>query len=85
VVDEMARAGVSGSRIRSLVNALRSLYRWAQDRELVGRDPAANVRLPAMDATPRDRVAAPAEFGRLLAAVKPEDAVPWALAGYATA
>lgn len=85
VVDDMARAGASGSRIRSMVNALRSLYRWAQDCELVGRDPAANVRLPAMDATPRDRVAAPAEFARLLAAVKPEDAVPWALAGYATA
>jgi integrase len=85
LVDEMTRAGASGSRVRSVVNALRSLYRWAQDRELVGHDPAANVRLPAMDATPRDRVATPAEFAGLLAALKPEDALPWAFAGYATA
>jgi integrase len=85
LVDDMTRAGASGSRVRSVVNALRSLYRWAQDRELVGHDPAANVRLPAMDAKPRDRVATPAEFAQLLAALKPEDALPWALAGYATA
>jgi integrase/recombinase XerD len=85
LVDDMARAGASGSRVRSVVNALRSLYRWAQDRELVGHDPAANVRLPAMDAKPRDRVATPAEFARLLAALKLEDALPWALAGYASA
>ena len=75
----------SGSRVRSVVNALRSLYRWAQDRELVGHDPAANVRLPAMDAKPRDRVATPAEFAQLLAALKLDDALPWALAGYGTA
>jgi hypothetical protein len=66
LVDELTRDGTSGSRVRSVVNALRSLYRWAQDRELVGHDPAANVRLPAMDATPRDRVATPAEFAALL-------------------
>jgi integrase len=85
LVDDMTRAGASGSRVRSVVNSLRSLYRWAQDRDLVGHDPAANVRLPAMDAKPRDRVATPAEFAQLLAALKPEDALPWALAGYATA
>ena len=71
--------------MRSVVNALRSLYRWAQDRDLVGHDPAANVRLPAMDATPRERVATPPEFAQLVAALKLEDALPWALAGYATA
>jgi integrase len=85
VVDDMTRAGASGSRVRSVVNALRSLFRWAQDRDLVGHDPAANVRLPAMDATPRERVATPPEFVQLLAALKLEDALPWALAGYATA
>ena len=53
-IDDMTRAGASGSRVRSVVNAIRSLYRWAQDRDLVGHDPAANVRLPAMEATPRD-------------------------------
>lgn len=81
----MTRAGASGSRVRSVVNALRSLYRWAQDRDLVGHDPAANVRLPAMEAASRDRVATPAEFAGLLSVLKREDALPWALAGYATA
>jgi hypothetical protein len=74
---------MSGSRVRSIVNALRSLYRWAQDRELVANDPAARVRLPAMNATPRDRVASPAEFATLMAALKIEDALPYALAAYA--
>ena len=74
---------MSGSRVRSIVNAIRSLYRWAQERELVAHDPAARVRLPAMNATPRDRVATPAEFAALLAALEIEDALPYALAGYA--
>jgi site-specific recombinase XerD len=55
--------------VRSIVNSLRSLYRWAQDRDLVAHDPAALVRLPAMNATPIERVASPEEFERLLAAL----------------
>jgi integrase len=73
---------LSGSRVRSVVNALRSLYRWAQDRDHVGHNPAALVRLPAMNAQPRDRVASPVEFERLLAELAPDDAVPYALAAY---
>ncbi|MHB1539151.1 MAG: tyrosine-type recombinase/integrase [Solirubrobacteraceae bacterium] len=75
----------SGSRIRTIVNAIHSLYAWAQDRELVDHDPASRVRLPAMNATPRDRVATPAEMEQLLAALHPADALPYALAAYATA
>lgn len=82
LVDELAPE-LSGSRVRSIVNGLRSLYRWAQDRELTPHDPAALVRLPAMDATPIERVASPAEFARLLAALDARDALPYALAGYA--
>jgi hypothetical protein len=82
LVDDLARK-LSGSRVRSVVNALRSLYRWAQDRELVAHDPAAQVRLPAMNATRRERVATPAEFAALLGALEIEDALPYALAGYA--
>jgi integrase len=82
LVDELA-PDLSGSRVRSIVNGLRSLYRWAQDRDLTSHDPAALVRLPAMDATPIERVASPAEFARLLAALEPQDALPYALAGYA--
>jgi integrase len=82
LVDELA-PDLSGSRIRSIVNGLRSIYRWAQDRELTSHDPAALVRLPAMDATPIERVASPSEFAQLLAALEPEDALPYALSGYA--
>ncbi len=82
LVDDLA-PGLSGSRVRSIVNELRSLYRWAQDRELTSHDPAALVRLPAMGARPIERVASPSEFAELLAALEPEDAMPYALAGYA--
>ena len=82
LVDQLAPE-LSGSRVRSIVNGLRSLYRWAQDRELTSHDPAALVRLPAMDATPIERVASPSEFARLLAALEPQDGLPYALAGYA--
>lgn len=84
IVDELAPT-MSGSRVRSIVNAVRSLYRWAQDRDLANHDPAALVRLPAMDATAIDRVASPAEFARLIAALPTEDALPYALAGYGMA
>ena len=77
LVDELA-PDLSGSRVRSIVNGLRSLYRWAQDRELTSHDPAALVRLPAMDARPIERVASPGEFARLLAVLEPGDALPYA-------
>lgn len=82
LVDELTPT-LSGSRVRAIVNALRSLYRWAQDRDVVSHDPAALVRLPAMNATPIDRVASPTEFADLLAALPLDLAVPYALAGYA--
>jgi integrase len=69
VADELVAEGLSGSRVRTVVNAVRSLYRWAQDRELVNHDPAALVRLPATGEKPRDRVATPGEFARLLDAL----------------
>jgi integrase len=84
LIDKLAPTH-SGSRVRSVVNAIRSLYAWAQDRDLVEHDPAGRVRLPAVDATPRDRVATPAELTTLLAALPLADALPYALAGYATA
>lgn len=82
LVDDLT-AELSGSRVRSIVNSLRSLYRWAQDRDLTTQDPAAMVRLPAMNAKAIERVASPAEFARLLAVLEPHDALPYALAGYA--
>lgn len=43
------------------------------------------VNLPADDSTPRDRIATPGEFTYLLDQFDGPDALPWALAGYATA
>jgi integrase len=84
LVDRLTPAK-SGSRVRTVVNAIHSLYGWAQDRELAHHDPAQTIRLPAIDATARDRVATVAEMTRLLDALDPTDAVPFALAAYAGA
>lgn len=72
----------SGSRVRTVVHSVSSLFAWAQDRELVNHDPASRVRLPAMNAKPRDRVATVVEMEVLLDALEPEDALPYALASY---
>jgi hypothetical protein len=50
LIDALVEEKLSGSRVRTVVNAIRSLYAWAQDRELIDHDPAARIRLPAMDA-----------------------------------
>jgi integrase len=68
LVDELNKR-LSSSRVRGIVNSLRALYRFAEDRELADHDPAQHVRLPASTAKPRDRVATPGEFARLLAAL----------------
>lgn len=85
MVDEFHSERLSGSRIRSVVNALRTLYRWAEEREYSTGNPAAEIRLPAMDATPRDRVASPAELEQLLGTLAEDDQVPFALAAYTSA
>jgi integrase len=84
-VDDFRRTGLSSSRIRSIINAVRSLYRWAEDRDLVADNPSARIRLPADDSRERDRVATPGEFAQLLAPLETEDALPFALAAYGTA
>jgi integrase len=84
-VDDFRREGLSSSRIRSIINAVRSLYRWALDRGKTSHNPAGSIRLPANDSQPRERIAAPGEFAHLLDQLEPEDALPWALAGYGTA
>jgi integrase len=84
LVDDLAPK-LSGSRVRSVVSAIHSLYRYAMAREIVYHDPAALVQLPAMEATPRDRVVTPTELADLLAALTLADALPYGLAGYASA
>jgi Site-specific recombinase XerD len=84
-VDAFGRSDLSSSRIGSIINAVRSLYRWALDRERATDNPAEIVRLPANDSKERDRVATPGEFAYLLAKLEPADALPYALAAYGTA
>jgi integrase len=76
---------LSSSRINSIIGASRSLSRWAQKRGKLTTKLADDVQLPADDSTPRGRIATPGEFTYLLDQLKPEDALPWALAAYATA
>jgi integrase len=84
-VDGFRRAGLSASRIGSIINSARALYRWAEDRELIAEHELDRVRLPANDSVERDRVATPGEFELLLSKLDPADALPYALAGYGTA
>jgi integrase len=84
-VDGLIRRKLSSSRINSIVNASRSLYRWGEEREKVKKSPANEIRLPANDSRERDRVATPGEFAHLLDQLEDADALPWALAGYGTA
>jgi integrase len=86
-VDE-ARAGakpLSTLRIKHRVNAVRSLSRWAVKRNKIATPLAVDVDLPADDSKPRERIATPGEFAHLLDQLEPQDALPWALAAYATA
>lgn len=85
MIDEMVAEQLSGSRVRNVLNALRSLYNFAIPRELAEQSPITNIVLPAVGTKPRKRIAIPTEFQLLLAALEPPDAVPFALAAYATA
>lgn len=62
---------LSGSRVRSIVNAIRSMYAYGQLRDLTSQDPAQHVRLPALDENTgsRERIATPEEFAELLQAL----------------
>jgi integrase len=60
---------LSSSRISSIVNSIRSLYRYADERELADFNPAQEIRLPANNAKPRERVATPVELSKLIEAI----------------
>jgi integrase len=85
MVDGFVGEGLSGERIATIVNAIRSLYRWAIDREMVTDNPAALIRIPVDDSERIQRIATPGEFADFLESVPAPDALAWALAGYATA
>jgi integrase len=85
-VDAFLREERSASRISSIVNSTRALYRWGEERERVTESPAKNLRLPADESDRKEYdLPGPGEFAYLLSKLEDADALPWALAAYATA
>jgi integrase len=81
VVDRLLGQGVNPSTIRNTLDPLRSIFRWAEERELIERNPTARVKVPTVEGR-RDRIAPPDEAERLLAALPVEDRPLWATAIY---
>jgi len=85
-IDAFLREERSSSRISSIINSARSLYRWGEEREKVNESPAKNLRLPAEEVDTKDyNLPGPGEFAYRLSMLEDADALPWALAAYATA
>jgi integrase len=82
LVDELVRRGLSGSRIRGVLNALRAVLRRPLQADELQVDPTNRLDLPA-NSKPRDRAASPAEAAALLAALPDDDRAVWATAFYA--
>src|SRR3954469_5627052 len=84
-IDQLTRQGLSRSSIAQLVSLASGIYAWAAapSRRLVQRNPLRLVELPPNDEKPRTRVALAPEAAALLAALEPEDRLPYAIAFYA--
>jgi integrase len=80
--DRLIGQGLSGSKVRNVITAVKTVYRWAIDRELVGVNPTTGLRLPN-GIKHRDRAASREETVELLSAL-PVDLRPiYATAAYA--
>lgn len=84
-IDQLARKGLARSTIAKHISVASDIYAWASapSRRLVPRNPLRLVELPPNDEKPRLRVALAPEAAALLAAIDPEDRVPYAIAFYA--
>ena len=82
LVDDLVGRGLSGSRIRGVLNALRAVLRRPLQADELQADPTDRLDLPAGDRA-RDRAASPSEAAALLAALPDEDRALWATAFYA--
>lgn len=82
--DRLSREGLSRSRIANHIAVASAVYGWASraTRRLVPRNPLLAVELPPNDEKPRMRVADGAEAKALLALLREDDAVPYAIAFY---
>lgn len=83
--DRLSREGLSRSRIANHIAVASAVYGWASrpTRRIVARNPLLAVELPPNDEKPRMRVADGDEAKTLLAALREDDAVPYAIAFYA--
>jgi integrase len=84
-IDRLSAEGLSRSRIANQVSVVSAIYGWASrpTRRLVPSNPVRGLELPPNDEKPRTRVAPLEEAEQLLAALDPDDRVPYALAFYA--
>jgi integrase len=82
LVDELVRRGLSGSRVRGVLNALRAVLRRPLQADELQADPTDRLDLPAGDKA-RERAASPAEAAALLDPLPEEDRPLWATAFYA--
>ena len=83
--DRLGGEGLSRSRISTLVAVASAIYAWAitPTRRYASRNPLRLIELRPNNERPRLRVAFAGEAEQLLAALEPEDAVPYAIAFYA--
>jgi integrase len=82
LADELVSRGLSGSRIRGVLNALRAVLRRPLQADELQADPTDRLDLPAGERA-RDRAASPAEAAALLSALDDADRALWATAFYA--
>jgi integrase len=70
-VDELARSGLSYSRISTYLAVIRHVYAYARraNRRLVPIDPTQALEMPANNGKPRERVATKEEAARLVDAI----------------
>ncbi len=80
--DKLTGQGYSGSKVRNIITALKTIYRWAIDRELVNVNPTIGLRLP-YGSKHRDRAASREEAVELLSALPADLRVIYATAAYA--
>jgi integrase len=82
LVDQLVAQGLSGSRIRGVLNGLRAVLRRSLQADELQLDPTTRLDLPAGHRA-RQRAASPAEAEALLEALAEEDQPLWATAFYA--
>jgi site-specific recombinase XerC len=83
--DELARDGLSHSRLANVKAVASSIYAWAlhRTRRQVASNPLRYIELLPNIGKRRERVALAEEAERLLALLEPKDQVPYGIAFYA--